>query len=238
MSAVTAHARRLVPALLALAASAEMVTLYDGAFTRHDPEALVGAAPGHSVAQHCQVDGVTSPDHWPDATAHLTLKQTADAAEVTVTMANGRPDTLFTIWLMLAGKTPDGQSFGGNPLMKTAATALVPTALLPEAVEIMKAPNSDWPANGFITDANGNATVTVSLDFPIVGGAYPFQRFAGFDPHDPAFTREVPRAIPVAIPGKSAGAPFTLRLASHCGDNLHNGLVAGPHEAWFNWVAD
>ena len=143
-------------------------------------------------------------------------------------MQNGRPDTLFTIWLMLAG---------GSPIMKAGATALVPTDRLPEAVEIMKTPNST-AANGFTTDAEGNGSVTVHLDFPLIGGAYPFQRFEGFDAMDAAYTNENPRAIPVAIPGAGAGVPFTLRLASHCGDNLHNGLVAGPHEPWFNWLAD
>ncbi len=120
--------------------------------------------------------------------------------------------------------------------MEAGATALVHTDDLPEAVEIMGAPR-DEATNGFTTDAEGNGSVTLDLDFPIAGGAYPFQRYAGFDAGNPAFTRETPNAIPVAIADASSGVPFTLRLASHCGDNLHNGLVAGPHEPWFDWSA-
>ncbi len=221
----------------ATSASAAMPGLYDGALVRVPADVTVGAAPGRSVAAHCQVGDHRSPDNWAQAAAHLILKQDATSSEVTVTMTDGRPDTLYTIWLMLAGKTADGESYGGNPLMKSGATALLPSSQLAEAVSIMKSPNSE-AANGFVTDATGFGTVTVKLDFPIVGGAYPFQRFEGFDATDPAYTRDAPRAVPVAITDKSAGAPFTLRLASHCGDNLHNGLVAGPHEAWFNWLAD
>ena len=230
--------RAFVPAALLMAAtsaSAEMVTLYDGAFARHPADATVGAAPGRSVIGHCQIDG--QGETWSEASAHLTLKQDATSSQVTVAMENGRPDTLFTIWLMLAGKTAEGKGFGGNPLMKTGATALVPTSLLAEAVEIMKNPNSEAP-NGFMTDADGNGSVTVDVDFPIVNGAYPFQRFEGFDATDPAYNREDPRIVPVAITGASSGAPFTLRLISHCGDNLHNGLVPGRHEAWFNWLSE
>lgn len=220
-------ARALAPLAIlatALPAQAEMAVLYDGSFTRVPAEREAG----RSVAVHCQTSGVASPDHWADATGHLTLAQDATSSEVTVSVEGARPDTLFTIWLMLAG---------GSPLVKAGATALVPSADLGEAVEIMKSPASE-AKNGFTTDAEGNGAVTLSLDFPIVGGAYPFQRFAGFDPADPAFTREEPRAIPVAIPDAAAGVPFTLRLASHCGDNLHDGLVAGQHEPWFDWLAD
>lgn len=213
---------------------AGMTTLYDGPFARHPAKAQ---AAGRTVAEHCQVGGETSPDNWSNASAHLTLMQDAAASQVIVTVENARPNTLYTIWLMLSGKTPGGEKYGGNPIMKSGATALVPTSDLAEAVRIMKAPKSK-ARNGFTTDARGSGSVTVDLDFPIVGGAYPFQHFAGFDANDPAFTHETPSAVPVAITGKSAGAPFTLRLASHCGDNMHNGLVAGRHEAWFNWLAD
>ncbi|MEM1362694.1 MAG: hypothetical protein AAGF94_13415 [Pseudomonadota bacterium] len=226
MSYLNTTTRLAVSFALLLSASpvsAGKVTLYDGEFTRFPAE----RDSGRSVAAHCQIDDVTSPDHWADATSHLTLSQDATSSVVTVSMENSRPNTLFTIWLMLAG---------GSPLMKTGATALVSSADLPEAVEIMQSPTTE-ATNGFTTDENGNGSVTLALDFPIVGGAYPFQRYEGFDPENAAFNREKPRAIPVAIPDASTGVPFTLRLASHCGDNLHNGLVAGQHEPWFDWLA-
>ena len=88
--------------------------------------------------------------------------------------------------------------------------------------------------NGFHSDEDGNGSITVDLDFPIVNGAYPFHRFEGFDPADERFPLDTPRAHPVAIVGQSG--PFTLRVASHCVDGLGHGLVAGPHEGWFDWM--
>lgn len=227
MSYSSKVARFALPLAILMAAtsvSAEKVTLYDGPFLRVPAE----RASGRSVAAHCQHDPATSPDHWADATSHLVLTQDATSSEVTVRMENARPETLYTIWLMLAG---------GSPIVKAGATALVHSSDLPEAVEIMQSPRTE-ATNGFTTDENGDGSVTLVLDFPIVGGAYPFQRFVGFDPENPAFNQEKPRAIPVAIPDASSGVPFTLRLASHCGDNLHNGLVAGQHEPWFDWLAE
>lgn len=46
-------------------------TLYDGPFARVPAERETG----RSVAAHCQIDGVTSADHWADAAAHLVLTQ-------------------------------------------------------------------------------------------------------------------------------------------------------------------
>ena len=91
-------------------------------------------------------------------------------------------------------------------------------------------------SNGFWSDENGNALFVTELDFPMIGGAYPFQRFEGFDPTDERFTAEEPRVFPVAIVG--SGAPFTLRIASHCTDGVGHGLAAGPHEGWFDWLAN
>lgn len=199
-------------------------TLYDGPFARVPAE----RENGRSVAALCQIDGNTSPDHWADARADLVLTQNATASEVTVTVEGARPDTLFTIWLMLAG---------GSPLMQTGATALIHSDDMAEAVELISAP-TNVATNGFTTDSDGNGSITLTLDYAIVGGAFPFQRYEGFDAENAAFTRDEPRAIPVAIADAATGAPFTLRLASHCGDNLHNGLIAGQHEPWFDWRAE
>lgn len=147
---------------------------------------------------------------------------------MTIDVEGARPDTLFTVWLMLAG---------GSPMMKAGATALLHSDDLTEAVDLMAMPNS-VAKNGFTTDAEGKGSVTLTLDYPVIGGAFPFQRYAAFDVENPAFNRDEPRAIPVAIADAGTGVPFTLRLASHCGDNLHNGLVAGQHEPWFDWLAE
>jgi len=208
----------------ATASSERMNTLYDGAFTRVAAE----RDNGRSVAAHCQIGGLTSPDHWQDATAHLHLQQDGMTAEVTISVENARPDTLFTVWLMLNG---------GSPLMQTGATALIHSDEMAEAVALIDAPTSTV-TNGFTTDADGHGSVTLALDYAIVGGAFPFQNYAGFNAENPIFTRENPTAVATAIANARDGVPFTLRLASHCGDNLHNGLVAGQHEPWFDWLAE
>lgn len=193
--------------------AAEMTSIYDGAFPRFPA------------------------DNWADAAAHLTIRQSAVASEVTVVLENARPDTLFTLWVRPMGKTPDGAMFGGNPLMKIPGVAMIPATELPRAVAMIKSPSGN-ASNGFMSDANGNGSVTLKVDFPIVGGAYPFDRFQDFDAQNAVYNQTPPRAIPVAVVGKAAGAPFTIRLTSHCADNLSHRLVAGPHEAWFDWLAD
>ena len=109
-------------------------------------------------------------------------------------------------------------------------------------------PGSDELTNGFRSDANGNGRLTLTLDFPITSGAYPFQRFPDFDvvQDDIALTNDAnlerlggqPAAIkPVAIPDGSQ-APATLLIASHCVDDVAHGLLPGPHENWFIWSLD
>ena len=112
---------------------------------------------------------------------------------------------------------------GINPLLPGA---------LADALAGMAEPTAQG-MNGFHSDEDGNGSITVDLDFPIVNGAYPFHKFEGFYPAYERFPLDTPRAYPVAIVGQSG--PFTLRLASHCVDSLGPGLVAGPHEGWFDW---
>lgn len=210
-------------------------TVYDGTFPRLDFETVM--ATGQSVAVDCQDEPALYPYHpydWPNAAAMLKIIQTPNKSEVTVAISDARPDTLYTMWLRLRGKTPAGVVYGGSPLTGKPGTPLIPTTMLAAATDALKSPISD-PVHGFRTDANGNGTVTVSLDFPIVGGAYPFERFAGFDPADTRYPTETPSIPTTAIVGANAGAPFTLRLASHCTDGVSHGLLPGPHEGWFDW---
>ncbi len=206
------------------AAPGSMDLIFDGQFDRFPAV----REKGRSVAAHCQIDGSPAENHWDAATGSLRVFQGSTASKVEISVENARPDTLFTVWLMLAG---------GSPMMEAGATALIPSSALPAFAAMVDAPSNE-ATNGFMTDENGNGSLTLELDYTIVGGAFPFQRFEGFDAENTVFTREAPKAVPVAISDASTGAPFTLRLASHCGDNLHNGLVAGQHEPWFDWLAD
>jgi hypothetical protein len=210
-------------------------TVYNGTFPRLDFNTVM--ATGQSVAVDCQDGQATHPYQpydWPDAAAALKIIQTPNQSEVTVAVTDARPDTLYTIWLGLRGKTPAGVVYGGSPLTGKPGTPLIPTTMLAAATDALKTPITD-PVNGIRTDTKGNGTVTVSLDFPIVGGAYPFERFAGIDTPGTLLPHEIHSTKTIAIVGADAGAPFTLRLASHCTDGVSHGLLPGPHEGWFDW---
>lgn len=211
-----------------------MATAYAGEFPRLPFETVMPT--GQSVAVECQngIDTPYSPYDWPDARASLEILQGGGRSIVTVDMTGGRPNTLYTMWVRLRGNDASGADFGGSPLTGIPGNPLIPSSELPNALAAMGAPIED-NMHGFRSDENGDGRVIIELDFPIIGGAYPFDRFAGFDPADPRFPLDNPSNQPVAIVGESAGAPFTLRLASHCTDGLGHGLVPEPHEGWFDW---
>ncbi len=224
-------------------ADEQMQKVYAGEFPRLDFNTVMPT--GQSVAVDCQDDAADHPYRpydWPEAAANLEIWQGGGASKVVVEVNGAKPDTLYTMWVRLRGEDSAGNAFGGNPLIGLPGkpdigipgNALVPTSYMPRALDAVHGPVTD-PIHGFWSDAEGSGSVTIELDYPIIGGALPFHRFAGFDPEDPKLTKTNPRAIPVAIVGESNGAPFTLRLASHCKDGKSHGLAPGPHEGWFDW---
>ncbi|REK16491.1 MAG: hypothetical protein DWQ40_09760 [Actinobacteria bacterium] len=187
---------------------------------------------GHSVATDCALDGETE---WSAATARLVISQADGESHVSIKMRDARPTTYFTIWLRLAGTDSNGEKFGTNPLTDGGATPLAPTRDLPTMLAATGPGNgTDELANGFWTDENGNANYNILVDFPIVAGAYPFERFPGFDPSDPRLPASNPAIYPVAIAGPQG--PYTLRIVSHCTDEVGHGLQSGPREWWFDWT--
>ncbi len=190
---------------------------------------------GHSVVTDCQVDGATEVETWADARAVLHVRQSVHGSQVAIAVRDARPDTYFTVWLRLKGTDSSGDSFGTNPLTDGGATPLANSADLPALLAATGSGNgNDDQPNGFRTDALGNATLRLRLDFPLVGGAYPFQRFPGWDPSDPRLPAADPAIYPVAIAGPQA--PYTLRIVSHCTDDIGHGLQSGPREWWFDWT--
>lgn len=227
------------------AENAAMSVVYDGEFPQLDFKTVMPT--GQSVAVECQDQGPDypyAPYDWPDARAHLTIKQGGVSSQVIVTVENAKPETLYTMWVRLRGSVAEGDDFGGNPLIGLPknldvgipGNALVPTSYMPRALAAVHNPVPD-PLHGFMSDAQGNGGVTIELDYPIVGGAVPFQKFPEFNASDDRLTLNGARAIPVAIVGQLSNAPFTLRLASHCVDGLSHGLAPGPHEGWFDWLS-
>jgi hypothetical protein len=185
---------------------------------------FVNLGSGLGVAARC---GGT----WDNATASLKVKQVGAGSQVEIELEGGRPNTLYTIWLRLQGTvTATGASFGGSPMTGEPVTALAPGSAIPELIEYT-APNPGSPmaVNGFTTDANGNGEFMTALDFPLVGGAYPFNLAPAFN--------AVAGFPPVAIvnPGAGVSGPFLLRIATHCSDGLAHGLNPGVIESWFDW---
>lgn len=210
-----------------------LVVAYSGDFPRLAADTVMPT--GQSVTVDCQDPNATypySPYDWPDARATLEILQGVSSSRVTVEVSSARPKTHYTMWLRLRGEDASGKAYGGSPLTGIPGTPLIPTSELPNALNALTSPNAQG-INGFHTDEDGNGSLTIDLDFPIVEGAYPFDRFEGFDAGDGRYPLESPSAHPVAIVGP--GGPFTLRLASHCVDGLGHGLVPGPHEGWFDW---
>ena len=186
---------------------------------------------GNSVETNCG-------ENYPDATASIDLLELPGETEVTITIAGARPNTMFTTWLRLKGTTDDGVSFGGNPLTGRGSTPLAPSTALAELLEATGDGNGvEESANGIRTDENGDAVLIINTDFPIDDGAYPFHKFSDFDPDDDRYNADVPAAFPVAIVNSATGdadAPFMIRIASHCTDNLAHGLEPAAREPWFD----
>ena len=80
----------------------------------------------------------------------------------------------------------------------------------------------------------------VALDFPLVGGAYPFQAMSddavnllrGGGSSWPLERKPSPVANPA---DPNIGGPFMLRVISHCQDGLGHGLSPAQREAWFQY---
>ena len=213
--------------------SEQLPLAYSGDFPRLAFDTVMPT--GQSVAVECQeadADYPYVPYDWPDANATLEIRQGAGESIVAVEVSGVRPNTYYTMWLRLLGQDVNGTPFGGNPLMGIPGTPLVPSDYLDEMLDAISTP-TDTGIHGFWSDEGGNGALTLELDFPIINGAYPFHKFEGFDATDERYKVEDPSIPPVAI--AMSGAPFTLRLASHCTDGLGHGLLPGPHEGWFDW---
>lgn len=192
---------------------------------------------GNTATENCFANGENP---YPNTSATIDITPTVSGSDVTIQIFDAQPNTFFTAWLRMKGTSSGGTSYGGSPLTGGGATPLAPTtdynSLL---VRTGSGNGKDDVVNGVYTDANGFASLTLNLDFPMDNGAYPFQNIKNFNPnhprllefHKPGFT---PSLQPVAIVQGDQG-PFTIRVISHCLDNIGHGLTPGPHEPWFDY---
>jgi hypothetical protein len=194
---------------------------------------------GHTILDNCGPSGGSQ-------SATLAIRQSGEHSRVRIEVQDARPHTLYTVWLRLAGSGPGDENaadgaFGPNPMNGGGSTPLVPGSALDEMLwQSSPFPGTPTPANGFTTDSNGDATFRVDLDFPLLGGAYPFQRASDEAVHG---LREagstwplVRKPSPVANPGDPGiSASFLLRIVSHCTDQQGHGLSPAVREAWFQY---
>ena len=204
---------------------------------------------GQSVTVECNADTVGEPETWPQARATMRLNERHGTSTLTFRVRNARPETLYTVWVRLLGTDSEGNPYGGSPLTGIPVTPLAPTDELPDQLAAtLPNPGSDTLSNGFRTNRRGNGRLTITVDFPISSGAYPFQRFPHWEDvkGDIALTNatnverlggQPARLLPVAITD-GIQAPATLLIASHCVDDTGHGLLPGPHENWFTWTLD
>ena len=92
---------------------------------------------GHSVLDLCP--NAQSTKGWPDAKAKLHLEQSGSASRLKIVVEAAVPDTLFTVWLRLAGSSPgnevgEDKKIGPNPMNGGGATALVHSKYLDETL--------------------------------------------------------------------------------------------------------
>lgn len=184
---------------------------------------------GHTVLNEC---GGGS-ENWDNAAAWIEI----EGNKVEISLSGAKPDTLFTVWVRLKGSA-HGAGFGGSPITGGGATPLSHTDGLHQLVADWVGSGSPTAPNGFHTDANGNGKLKLRLDFPVISGAYPFNRMS-HDDHLLAQTKN-PNAqpIPTAMvnPTDSGiGGPFMIRMVSHCQDGLSHGLSPANREAWFQY---
>jgi len=204
----------------------------DSPMSRISPDQASGD--GSSTVRNDCGGGIEGYD---DATASIEISQKGTASEVEIEIADGKPDTVYTVWVRMKG-TAHGKEFGGSPMTTGGATPLAHSSHLDQLVADWVGPGSPTAGNSFNTDHEGNGEFEVDLDFPVVGGAYPFNRMS-HEAHLLAQTKN-PDANPdpTAIVDPSdvgVGAGFLIRVISHCQDGLTHGLSPAKREAWFQY---
>jgi hypothetical protein len=189
---------------------------------------LTTSGSGHTVEGNCGGD-------YQSATASLSVEQDNAGSHVQVQINDGVPNTHYTVWMRIKGGA--GFNDAGSPWTGGGATPLcsgTEFATLNANSPWNSAGSTDPLCNSIITNKNGDGTLRSVVNFPIVGGAYPFQQAGGASArpgHDDH--ADVPTAI--ADPRTGTGGPFLIRVVSHCTDQANHGLSPATREAFFQY---
>ncbi len=212
----------------ALASTSETI---DDSMTRRAPGSTSGS--GHTVEANCVTD--PNGNAWQGATATLEVKQKGGGSGVEIEVSDATPDTLFTVWVRIKGKS--GLNSAGSPLTGGGATPLASGSELDALNAIspwVDPAGASSSANSFTTDAYGNGDFEIDLDFPLVRGAYPFQMTATSRPGHEGHAN-VPTAIADPREPGQEDTAFLIRVVSHCTDGASHGLSPSTREAWFQY---
>ncbi len=196
--------------------------------SRRGPLSTSGS--GHTVEGNC------GGADYQGATAKLNIAQSDDGSKVNVEVEDAVPNTHFTVWVRIKGGA--GFNSAGSPWTGGGATPLcsgTEFASLNANSPWNNAAGSTAPlCNSFSTNSAGDGTFSASVNFPVVGGAYPFQQAGGASArpgHDAH--ADVPTAI--VDPRTGTGGPFMIRVVSHCTDGANHGLSPATREAFFQY---
>ena len=141
------------------------------------------------------------------ASATIQINERNDGTTgVVLKVKKAKPNHIYTMWIKLAGV---------SPLTGAGATPAAGAADIQAIIDNSES-DSAAGANAFYTNAAGNGTLHITLDFLLSDGIYPFSQHDG-DLSD----------------GLIGSAPFTFRVISHCTDHLQHGLSPGIHEPTF-----
>jgi hypothetical protein len=185
---------------------------------------------GHTVEGNCG-----GPDYQ-GSTGKLVIAQSGAGSTVEVEIEDAVPNTHFTIWTRIKGSSSYNPA--GSPWTGGGATPLCSGTnfgvLNDNSPWNNAAGTTDQLCNSFYTDGSGTGTFKASVNFPVVGGAYPFQQSGGDSANGAGDAiPDVPTAI--VDPRTGTGGPFMIRVVSHCTDNANHGLSPATREAWFQY---
>jgi len=186
---------------------------------------------GDTVEANCSLDG----NPYQGATATLKIEQEGSGSVAKIKVKGAVPDTVFTVWMRVKGGA--GYNDLGSPWTGGGATPLCSGTEFAglNAISPWNDPaGASSSCNSFTTNSKGKGDTTIALNFPVVGGAYPFQQSDGAlaGPNGDAIP-DVPTAI--VDPRTGNGGPFLLRVISHCTDQASHGLSPATREAWFQY---
>jgi len=228
---------KLTAAIAALVGGLSLSGVAQADFSANMSRIAGASGSGHTVIDQCG-DGI---ENWDGASATIENVQDGGSSRVKFRLKGGKPNTHYTVWVRLKGQS-HGEGFGGSPITGGGATPLAPGSALDDLVADWVGAGSTDGANSFDTNHQGDATVHIDLDFPLEGGAVPFNQMSAASLAAAEAKRGINLvAAPTAIADPRAdnvgpgSTPFLIRMVSHCQDGTGHGLSPSNREAWFQY---